>query len=215
MLAKLLTKFVRRPEVLVLALPRGGVPVGFEVAQALSVPLDVFVVRKLGLPGIEEVAMGAIASGDVRVLNSRIISSQRVPPPLIHAAVERERRELRRREVVYRADRPFPQVRDRTVILVDDGIATGSTMRAAISALRRLQAAPLVVATPTVAWSTAEELQREVEEFYAVVTPLDFVGVGQWYEDFSQTSDHEVRALLEESATFTNQARSTRPRDKE
>jgi putative phosphoribosyl transferase len=200
MLAKLLTKFAHRSDVLVLALPRGGVPVAFEVAQALNAPLDVFLVRKLGVPGHEELAMGAIASGDVRVLNPTVVDSLHLSQAVIEAAVERERRELQRREIAYRADRPPPQVRNRTVILVDDGIATGATMRAAVEALREMQAGRIVVATPTVAWSTADEMQREVDELFAVMTPSDFAGVGQWYENFSQTSDAEVRAVLEKSA---------------
>jgi predicted phosphoribosyltransferase len=200
MLAKLLTKYANRPDVLVLALPRGGVPVAFEVARALNAPLDVFLVRKLGVPGHEELAMGAIASGDVRVLNSTVVESLHLSTDVIEAAVAREQRELRRRETVYRAGRPMPQVRDRTVILVDDGIATGATMRAAVEALREMQAGRIVIATPTVAWSTADEMQKEVDEFFAVMTPSDFAGVGQWYVDFSQTGDAEVRELLEKSA---------------
>ena len=154
MLAKLLTKYANRSDVLVLALPRGGVPVGFEVAQALNAPLDVFLVRKLGVPGHEELAMGAIASGGVRVVNSTVVESLHLSTAVIEAAVAREQRELYRRETAYRAGRPMPQVRDRTVILVDDGIATGATMRAAIEALREMQAGRIVIATPTVAWST-------------------------------------------------------------
>ena len=180
MLAKLLTKYANRSDVLVLALPRGGVPVGFEVAQALNAPLDVFLVRKLGVPGHEELAMGAIASGGVRVVNATVVQSLHLSTAVIEAAVAREQRELRRRETVYRAGRPMPQVRERTVILVDDGIATGATMRAAVEALREMQAARIVIATPTVAWSTADERQKAGDEFFAVMTPSDLEVESVW-----------------------------------
>jgi predicted phosphoribosyltransferase len=196
-LAKRLSKYVHRPDVLVLALPRGGVPVGCEVAQALHAPLDVFVVRKLGVPGHEELAMGAIASGGVRVLNGSVIESLGIPDEAIEAVATREQRELERREHAYRDDRPAPDVQGRTVILVDDGIATGSTMKAAIEALRQLEARRIVVAVPTAALSTVREMQGDVDELVAVMTPADFYGVGQWYEDFSQTTDDDVRKLLE------------------
>jgi putative phosphoribosyl transferase len=199
-LAKRLMKYAGRPDLLVLALPRGGVPVGYEVAQALNAPLDVFVVRKLGVPGHEELAMGAIASGGVRVVNGEVIESLRIPNEVIDAAAARELRELERRERAYRDDRPAPDVQGRTVILVDDGIATGSTMKAAIEALRQLEASRIVVAVPTAALSTAREMQRDVEELVAVMTPADFSGVGQWYEDFSQTTDEQVRDLLESAS---------------
>lgn len=199
-LAKWLTGYANRPDVLVLALPRGGVPVGFEVAQALGAPLDVFVVRKLGLPGHEELAMGAIASGGVRVLNSNVVESFGISEKEINATAEEEGRELERRERDYRDGRPSPEVRGRTVILVDDGIATGSTVRAAIGALRKLGADKIVVATPTIARSTADEMSAEVDELVAVTTPSDFAAVGQWYDDFSQTSDEEVRQLLEKTS---------------
>ena len=199
MLAKSLAKYANRPGVLVLALPRGGVPVAFEVAQALKAPLDVFVVRKLGVPGHEELAMGAIASGGVRVLNKSVVDMLEISDHVIDAVAGRELRELQRRERAYRNHRPAPDVRGRTVILVDDGIATGATMRAAVKALRQLKAGRIIVASPTTALSTAEEMQPEVDEFVAVMTPADFSGVGQWYEDFSQTTDEEVRALLEKA----------------
>ena len=199
MLAKKLAKYGNRTDVLVLALPRGGVPVGYEVAQALNAPLDVFVVRKLGVPGHEELAMGAIASGGVRVLNGGVIEELQIPDDVIDAVAERESRELERRERAYRDARPAPEVQGRTVILVDDGIATGSTMRAAVEALRQLEAGRIVVASPTVALSTAREMRPDVDEFVAVMTPADFSGVGQWYEDFSQTTDEEVRALLDQA----------------
>ena len=200
MLAKLLTKYVDRPNVLVLALPRGGVPVAYEVAKYIHAPLDVFVVRKLGVPGHEELALGAIASGGVRVLNPSVIDALGISDDAINAVAERERQELQRRERAYRDQRASFEVRSRTVILVDDGIATGSTMRAAIKALRQLEAGRIVVATPTVAWSTAEEMETEVDELVSVMRPTDFAGVGQWYDNFSQTSDREVRRLLQQAA---------------
>lgn len=196
LLAGRLRAYGGHPDVVVLALPRGGVPVGCEVARALGVPLDVFVVRKLGVPGQEELAMGAIASGGARVLNEEVVGALGITPAVIEAAAAREGRELERRERAYRAGRPAPAVRGRTVILVDDGIATGSTMLAAVQALRHLGARRVVAAAPTVAASTARALRRSVDELVAVITPEDFAGVGQWYEDFSQTTDQEVCALL-------------------
>jgi putative phosphoribosyl transferase len=195
-LARLLRESADQTNVLVLALPRGGVPVASEVAQALRAPLDVFVVRKLGLPGHEELAMGAIASRGVRVLNREVIDQFAISESVLEQTAQVELRELARREKVYREDRPTPAFEGRTIILVDDGIATGSTMRAAIAALRLLHARRIVVATPVAALSTAEEMRLEVDAFFAVVTPEDFAGVGDWYEDFSQTTDDEVRELL-------------------
>jgi len=195
-LAEALARFAKRPEVLVLALPRGGVPVAFEVAKALEVPLDVFVVRKLGTPGNEELAMGAIASGGIRVLNQNVVGALHIPPDLIDEAAARELEELERRERVYRKGRAAFDLRGRTVILVDDGIATGSTMRAAIKALKTA-AGRIVVAVPTVAFETAAELRPEVDELVTLMTPTNFYAVGQWYEDFSQTTDSEVIDLLE------------------
>jgi len=200
LLARRLTKYANRSDVLVLALPRGGVPVAFEVARALNAPLDVFVVRKLGVPGHEELALGAIASGGVRVLNADVVEGLRIPDDVIEAVATRELRELERREHAYRDDRPAPDTQGRTVILVDDGIATGSTMKAAIEALRQLEARRIVVATPTAALSTADEMRPDVDELVAVMTPADFAGVGQWYEDFSQTTDEEVGELLERAS---------------
>lgn len=206
-LARRLAKYVNCADVLVLALPRGGVPVGYEVAQALNAPLDVFVVRKLGVPGHEELAMGAIASGGVRVLNREVVEGLNIPDEVIDAVAARELHELERREHAYRDDRPAPDVQGRTVILVDDGIATGSTMKAAIEALRQLEASHIVVAVPTAALSTVREMQCDVDEFAAVMTPADFSGVGQWYEDFSQTTDEEVRDLLERASRPPNPMR--------
>ena len=198
-LAQKLSAYAGRPDVLVLALPRGGVPVAHEVARALDAPLDVFIVRKLGLPGHEELAIGAIASGGVRVLNEDIVRGLRIPQRVIDAVAERELRELERREHVYRGDRPAPDVRGRKVILIDDGLATGASMRAAVEALRAQNPAEIIVAVPTAAPETCAALEPEVDKIVCATTPEPFYGVGRWYEDFSQTSDEEVRALLEEA----------------
>ena len=195
-LARHLTAYAGRPGVLVLALPRGGVPVAFEVAAALGAPLDIFIVRKLGVPGQEELAMGAIASGGVRVVNRPVVERLHIPDEVIDAAAAREQQELERRERLYRGERPAPDVRGRTVILVDDGLATGSTMRAASAALRARGPARLVVAVPVTAAQSCEEFRREVDEVVCAETPEPFDGVGRWYEDFSQTPDEEVGALL-------------------
>ena len=194
---RLVVPYANRSDVLVLALPRGGVPVAFEVARRLPAPLDVFVVRKLGVPGHEELAMGAIATGGVRVLNAEVLRQLRIPSRVVDEVAARETEELERRERSYRGDRPPPAVTGRTAILIDDGMATGSTMRAAVSALRPQRPARIVIAVPTAAASTCVELKAEVDEVVAVMTPELFYGVGQWYLDFSQTSDEEVRDLLE------------------
>jgi len=199
LLAKRLTAYAGRSDVLVLALPRGGVPVGYEIARALGVPLEVFVVRKLGLPGHKELAMGAIASGAVCVLNDELVRALKVPGRVIEAVVAQELRELQRRERAYRNGRPAPEVRGRTEILVDDGLATGSTMLAAVVALRRLEPARIIVAVPTSAPSTCEEVGHQADECVCEITPEPFYAVGLWYEDFSQTTDEEVRDLLERS----------------
>jgi predicted phosphoribosyltransferase len=199
-LAGKLMKYAGRPDVLVLALPRGGVPVAFEVAGALGAPLDVFLVRKLGLPGREELAIGAIAPGGVRVLNHEVVRALRVPPAVIDEVAARERQELERRLRLYRDDRPPPDVRGRTVILVDDGLATGSTMRAAVAALRQQHPARIVVAAPVGAADTCEEFRQEADEAVCARTPEPFLAVGMWYADFSQTTDEEVRELLEQAA---------------
>jgi len=198
-LAERLTAYADRPDVLVLALPRGGVPVAFEVARALGAPMDVFLVRKLGLPGHEELAMGAIATGGVRVVNRELVEALRIPDRIIDAVAEREGVELTRREREYRGERAAPEVAGRTVILVDDGLATGSTMRAAAEALREEGAARLVVAVPVGPIETCEEFRSEVDEIVCGLMPEPFAGVGRWYEDFSQTSDEEVRDLLARS----------------
>ncbi len=195
-LAQHLAAYANRPDVLVLALPRGGVPVAYEVARALHAPLDVFLVRKLGLPGHEEYAMGAIASGGVRVLNPEVVDELHLPDELINTVTRRELQELERRERTYRGDRPFPDVRGKTVILVDDGLATGSTMRAAAEALRRLGPARLIIAVPAGSPQTCAEFRDEVDEVVCAITPEPFYAVGLWYDDFSQTTDDEVRDLL-------------------
>lgn len=195
-LAKLLKQYAGRPDVLVLALPRGGVPVGFEVARALDAPLDVLLVRKLGVPGHQELAMGAVASGGVRVLNRSVVEHLNVQPRAIERVTTRELRELERRERAYRDDRPPPEIRDRTLILVDDGLATGSTMRAAVSALRQRQPRRIVVAVPTASPQTCAELRSVADEVVCAITPDPFYAVGIWYQDFSETSDEEVRRLL-------------------
>jgi putative phosphoribosyl transferase len=195
-LAPLLTRYAGRPDVLVLALPRGGVPVAFVVAQALGAPLDVFLVRKLGLPGQEELALGAVASGDVMVLNEPVLQAEAVPAAVIERIAAMERRELRRRELAYRDDRPPVDVGGRTVILVDDGLATGSSMRSAVRALRRGQPARLVAAVPVAARDTCEAFHMWVDKIICVHTPHMLHAISFWYEDFSQTSDDEVRDLL-------------------
>jgi predicted phosphoribosyltransferase len=199
-LAERLTGHADRPDVLVLALPRGGVPVAFEVARALHAPLDVFLVRKLGLPGHEELAMGAIASGGVRVLNEDLVRTLRIPQEEIDAVAAQEQRELERREREYRGDRPPPDVRDKVVILVDDGLATGSTMRAAVAALRRQHPRRIIVAVPVGAAETCEDFGADADEVICARTPEPFYAVGLWYGDFAQTSDAEVHDLLELAA---------------
>ena len=206
-LARRLEAYANRPDVLVLALPRGGVPVGFEVAQALNVPLDVFLVRKLGVPDQPELAMGAVATGGVRVLNEDVVHALRIPPQVIDAVAAEELRELERREHVYREGRPAPDVRGRTVILVDDGLATGSTMRAAVAALRRQDPARIVVAVPTAAPSVCQEFRALVDDVVCLITPEPFYAVGLWYENFSETSDDEVRDLLRRAAGQAEPAR--------
>jgi len=191
-----------RPDVLVLALPRGGVPIAYEVARALHAPLDVFLVRKLGVPGYEELAMGAIATGGVRVLNEEVTSQLDLPDSVIDEITHREQQELERRERLYRGDSPAPNVQGRTVILVDDGLATGSTMRAAATALRRMKPLKIIVAVPVAAPEICEEFRSEVDEVVCAVTPEPFMAVGAWYSDFSQTSDEEVRELLRQTACY-------------
>lgn len=198
-LSQKLSHYASRPDVIVLALPRGGVPVGYEVSRALHVPLDIFIVRKLGIPGQEELAIGAIASGGIRVLNEDILRMLPLPPKVIERVAQRELQELQRRERLYRGDRPPPDVRDRTVILVDDGLATGASMRAAVQALRAQNPKRIVVAVPTAAPEACEAFEKEVDEVVCAITPEPFLGVGRWYEDFSQTTDEGVRLFLEDA----------------
>lgn len=199
-LATKLTDYANRTDVVVLALPRGGVPVAYEVAQKLKAPLDVFVVRKLGVPGFSELAMGAIASGGVRVLNEDVISYLDIQEPVIDQVAAMELRELQRRERLYRGARPPLDVRGRTVIIVDDGLATGSTMRAAVKALRQMQAKKIVVAVPVGARETCDSFNEDVDTLaVCAITPTIFHAVGMWYQDFSQTTDEEVRDLLARS----------------
>jgi len=190
------------PNLIVLALPRGGVPVGYEVARELHAPLDVFVVRKLGVPGREELAMGALASGGVRVLNPDVMSALGwYAEEMIEQATKRESEELRRREERYRGNRPFPNLSVKVVVLVDDGLATGATMRAAARAVRQRQPARLIIAVPVAAESSCREIRPEADEVVCAFTPEPFFGVGQFYEDFSQTTDEEVRILLAHAGT--------------
>jgi predicted phosphoribosyltransferase len=195
-LAGLLSDYANRPDTLVLALLRGGMPVAYEVATALGAPLDVFQVRKLGAPGREELALGAIASGGVRALNHDVIQSLGIPDRLIDEITERERQELERRELLYRDNRPTRPARGRVVILVDDGLATGSSMRAAVRALRQQEPAKIVVAAPVASYDACEELRWEADEVVCGFTPEPFYAVGLWYEDFTQTTDEEVRETL-------------------
>lgn len=196
LLAAGLQHYARRPDVIVLGLPRGGIPVAFEVAHALEAPLDVFVVRKLGVPGQQELAMGAIASGGERVLNEDIMSALDISPQALDAVIREEAAELARREHAYRGERPAPDVRGLTVIVVDDGVATGSTMRVAVDALRKQRPARIVVAVPVGPAQIHDDLKDVADEIVCIRTPHPFYGVGRWYEKFPQTSDAEVRDLL-------------------
>jgi putative phosphoribosyl transferase len=200
LLAEKLVNYAGRNDAIVLGLPRGGVPVAFEVAQRLGAPLDVFIVRKLGVPGFEELAAGAIASGGVRVLNEDVTRAIPHADEMIEAVTVRETVELERREQIYREGRPSPELRDRVVILVDDGLATGATMRAAVKALRQRGVAKIVVAVPVGPPDTCREIEQEADETICLSTPAFFQAVGQYYEDFSQTSDEDVRELLSQVA---------------
>jgi putative phosphoribosyl transferase len=196
-LAAKLHVYANRPDVVILGLPRGGIPVAFEVARKLQLPLDVFVVRKLGVPGHEELAMGAIASGGVRVLNENIVQSLNISDEVIESVARKQGEELKRREQLYRGNRPDVDVRDLTVILIDDGLATGATMRAAVQALRRQNPVSIIVAVPAAAPEACEELGEEADDIVCAITPDPFFSVGSWYEDFSQTTDEEVRQFLD------------------
>jgi putative phosphoribosyl transferase len=200
LLARTLEDYKEKPDVLVMALPRGGVPVAYEVARALNAPLDIFLVRKLGVPGHEEVAMGAIASGGIRLLNEDLIRELNISQEMIDAITEREQRELERRERLYRGDKPAPDVRGRTVIVVDDGLATGSTMKVALTALREQQPARLIVAVPIAPPDTCESLREAADQVVCAVTPEPFMAVGAWYQRFDQTTDDEVRDLIKRAA---------------
>lgn len=195
-LAKALSPYANRPDLIVLGLPRGGVPVAFEVAQALHAPLDLIVVRKLGVPGWEEVAMGAISCGGRRILNREVIRRAGVTPAQIKAVSTRELRELHRREIAYRNRTGAPDIKDKTVLLIDDGIATGSTLHAAIQVLRAQQPTALIVAVPVAAKAALDSLQPEVDDLIALQVPEIFGAVSQWYQDFEPTSDNEVSRLL-------------------
>lgn len=199
-LAQSLQTYKNRPDVLVMGLPRGGVPVAYEVARELNVPLDVFVVRKLGVPGHEELGMGAIATGDVRILHEGIIRDLGISPQTIEIVTENERRELRRRENLYRGDRPPPRIRNQVIVVVDDGLATGSTMKAAVAALRQQQPARIIVAVPTAPAETCAELGTMADEVVCPITPEPFYAVGGSYADFQQTTDQEVRNLIRSAA---------------
>jgi predicted phosphoribosyltransferase len=194
-----LRRYAREPSLIVLALPRGGVPVGARIAEALNAPLDVCIVRKLGVPGYEELAMGAIASGGARVLNTEMIEQLGYPPDLVDSIIEREEAEVRRRESTYRGNRPFPDLTGRTVIVVDDGAATGASMRAAVAALRQLRARKIVVALPVASREAVRLLSAAADDCVCLFEPEPFYGVGAWYTDFSQLSDAEVRALIADS----------------
>jgi putative phosphoribosyl transferase len=195
-LTEKLEHYAGRPDVIVLALPRGGVPIGYEVARALGAPLDVFLVRKLGVPGREELAMGAIASGGVRVLNEDVVSELGIPEYWLDKVAARELEELQRRETAYRDGRPAPDVRGKSVILVDDGLATGASMRAAVAALRKFGPGRIVVAVPVGAAQTCDEFRDLADEVVCAETPDPFYAVGSWYADFDQTTDDEVRDIL-------------------
>jgi putative phosphoribosyl transferase len=198
-LAESLREFAQDRNVLVLALPRGGVPVAYEIARALNLPLDVFIVRKLGVPGYEELAMGAIASGGVRVLNEDVVQRLGVSEHQIDQAAAREQQEIERRELEYRGDLPPINVAGKKIILVDDGLATGATMRAAVEALAAAGAMQIIVAVPVGSIEAVQRLAREADQVLCPLQPEDFAAVGQWYDDFSQTSDEEVRELMAES----------------
>lgn len=206
LLARQLTIYANRNDLLVLGLPRGGVPVAFEIAKKLNAPLDICLVRKIGVPDHEELAMGAIASGGVRVLNYDVINSLGIDRQIIDEVTAKELQELQRRDRAYRGDRPLPEIKNRTVILVDDGIATGSTMRAAIAILRPQQPQRLIVAVPVAPPSTCEQLQAEVDEIVCLDMPESLYAIGLWYDDFSQTTDAEVHELLAKQSDVSSNA---------
>ncbi|MDW7773891.1 MAG: phosphoribosyltransferase [Desulfobulbaceae bacterium] len=198
-LAQALQVYAGREDILILALPRGGVPVALEISTLLGAPLDLMLVRKLGAPGQEELAMGALATGGVQVLNREIVAALHVNEEAVRKTSEREYIELERRQKTYRGDRPLPVIENRIVILVDDGIATGATMKAAIKALRQQEPARIVVAVPVAPVDTVEELKHLADEVIAIYTPEPFIAIGRWYSDFSQLSDEEVRSALDKA----------------
>ena len=198
-LASLLSSYAGKTDTLVLALPRGGVPVAREVAKALSLPLDIWLVRKLGIPGHEETAMGAIALGDIIVRNEDLMGLLHIPPESFQDVIAKEKRELDRRNTLYRQGRPVPDVNGKTVIIIDDGFATGATMRAAIASLRQAGAVWIIAAAPVGSDSACDDLSKEADDVICPLQPEPFYGVGQWYEDFSQTSDGEVLSILAEN----------------
>jgi predicted phosphoribosyltransferase len=198
-LAAKLKRYQQQKNTLILALPRGGVPVGFEVAQTLHLPLDIFLVRKLGVPGQEELAMGAIAMGDVEVLNENIVQQLGISREIIDEIKQQQLKVLQHRNLLYRENRPFPSLKKQTVILIDDGIATGATIRAAIVAIKKLGCEKLIIATPVAPADTYHELKNQVDEIYCLQIPEPFYAIGNWYQDFSQTTDDEVRNLLARS----------------
>lgn len=197
LLGQALAEYSKRPDVIILALPRGGVPVGFEIARMIDAPLDIMLVRKLGTPGQEELAMGAIASGGSCVLNPDIVAAIDISQETIGAAIVRERQELERRELAYRGEQPPPAVENRCVILVDDGLATGASMLAAVAALKQRNPASIVIAVPVAPAETVLRLQQEANDVVCLAMPEPFLAVGRWYREFSQTSDDEVKSLLE------------------
>ena len=199
-LAQKLSAYASRSDVVILALPRGGVPVAYEVALTLNAPLDIFTVRKLGLPGHEELAMGAIATGGARVINQDVVRSFHVPQGVVEAVAKQELRELERRERAFRGDRMMREVHDKTAILIDDGLATGASMQAAIKGLRAKDPTRIVVAVPTAPLETCEAFKQLVDEMICATTPEPFYGVGQWYEDFSQVTDDQVQTFLEQAS---------------
>lgn len=203
-LAARLKKYADREDVVVLALPRGGVPVAYEVARHLRVPLDIFLVRKLGLPGQEELAMGAIASGGIRVLNEDVVHRLNVPDEILDSVAKKELAELQRREKAYRGDTPMVDVRNKSAILIDDGLATGASMKAAVSGLLAHDPDRVVVAVPVAAPEICARFQKMVDEIVCLETPEMFFGVGAWYENFSQTSDEEVRQLLKQAREMSS-----------
>ena len=200
-LAANLSRYAGKPDVLVLALPRGGVPVAYEVSRALGAPLDLFLVRKLGVPGWKELAMGAVATGGVRVLNDDVVRDFQIPEHVIESVAAEEQKELERREHDYRGGRPAPDLGGRIVVLVDDGLATGATMHAAVRAVAQQNPARIIVAVPTASPETCEEFRADVDEVFCAITPAPFRAVSLWYEDFPQTTDEEIRDLLSKAQT--------------